>query len=142
MPLTGTWYNELGSTMTLTVTADPINGSIVSGTYVTAVGSAAGTYTLTGITDEGTGDATPNVGFTVSWTNLSGNSNSVTSWSGQLQNINGQDVITTFWLLTTETSVANDWDATNVGQDTFTTTPPTQTQITARLSRGSIPYPR
>jgi hypothetical protein len=66
MPLDGTWYNELHSKMTLSVSEDPNNGSIVTGTYHSKVGDAAGIYVLTGITDQGTGDATPNIGFTVS----------------------------------------------------------------------------
>ena len=141
MPLDGTWYNELNSEMTLSVSEDSSNGSIVTGTYQSKVGDAAGIYTLTGITDEGTGDLTPNIGFAVSWVNpIYGNSNSVTTWSGQVQEINGEEVITTFWLLTQETSPANSWTSTRIGQDTFTRTPPTKEQIAARLGQGSIPY--
>ena len=142
MPLDGTWYNELNSEMILSVSEAPNSGSIVTGTYQSKVGDAAGIYTLTGITDQGTGDATPNLGFTVSWVNPTyGNTNSVTAWSGQLQEIDGEEVITTFWLLTQETTPANNWKSTLVGHDTFTRTPPTKEQIAARISRGSIPYP-
>jgi hypothetical protein len=142
MPLDGIWYNELNSEMSLTVNEDPSNGSIVSGTYTSKVGGAAGQYTLTGITDQGTGDPTPNIGFAVSWVNPNfGNSHSVTTWSGQLQEINGEEVITTFWLLTKEASPTDNWASTLIGQDTFRRTPPTQEQIAARISKGSIPYP-
>jgi hypothetical protein len=90
-------YNELNSVMELSVTEVPNNGSIVAGTYQSQVGAAGGIYTLSGITDEGTGDPTPNIGFAVSWVNPNnGNSNSVPAWSGQLQIINGQEVITVF----------------------------------------------
>ena len=142
MLLDGFWYNELGSVMELSVSENPNGGSIITGTYQSKVGDAAGTYILTGITDEGTGDLTPNIGFAVSWINPTyGNANSVTTWSGQLQEINGESVITTFWLLTQETPPASNWNSTRIGQDTFRKTQPTQAQIATRLSRGSIPYP-
>lgn len=142
MPLDGTWYNELNSVMNLSVEETSNNGSVITGTYQSQVGEAGGIYTLSGITDEGTGDPTPNIGFTVSWVNPSnGNSNSVTAWSGQLQVIDGQEVITAFWLLTQETNPANNWSSTRIGQDVFTRTQPTEAQVKARLSRGSLPHP-
>lgn len=142
MPLDGTWYNELNSVMNLSVQEIPNNGSVIAGTYQSQVGAAGGIYTLSGITDEGTGDPTPNIGFAVSWVNPNnGNSNSVTAWSGQLQVINGEEVITAFWLLTQETNPANNWSSTRIGQDVFTRTQPTEAQVKARLSRGSLPHP-
>lgn len=142
MPLSGTWYNELNSELNLSVEETSNNGSVITGTYQSQVGAAGGIYTLSGITDEGTGDPTPNIGFTVSWVNpANGNSNSVTAWSGQLQVIDGEEVITAFWLLTQETNPANNWSATRIGQDVFTRTPPTEAQVKARLSRGSLPHP-
>lgn len=143
MPLDGTWYNELNSMMQLVVGPYVSNGGTpVTGTYQSQVGDAAGVYTLSGITDQGTGDSTPNVGFSVSWVNPTyGNSNSVTAWSGQLQLINGEEVLTTFWLLTQETNPANNWSATRIGQDVFKRTPPTEEQVAARLKLGQLPHP-
>lgn len=143
MPLGGTWYNELNSVMNLIVGDYVSNGGTpVTGVYQSQVGNAAGTYTLSGITDEGTGDATPNIGFSVSWVNPAfGNSNSVTSWSGQLQIINGEEVLTAFWLLTQETNPANNWSATRIGQDVFRRNPPTEEQVAARLQLGQLSHP-
>jgi len=142
MPLDGTWYNELNSVMNLSVEETSNNGSVITGTYQSQVGASGGIYTLSGITDEGTGDPTPNIGFTVSWVNPSnGNSNSVTAWSGQLQVIDGVEFIIAFWLLTQETNPANNWSSTRIGQDVFTRTQPTAAQVEARLSRGSLPHP-
>lgn len=142
MPLSGTWYNELNSEMHLWVQAVSNGGSLVTGAYMSKVGDAAGTYSLAGMTDEGTGDPTPNVGFSVSWVNDSyGNSNSVTSWSGQLQMIDGEEVLTTFWLLTQETNPSNNWSSTRIGQDVFRRTPPSEEQVAARLKLGALPHP-
>lgn len=142
MPLSGTWYNELNSEMNLHVQAVSNGGSLVTGAYITKVGDAAGIYSLGGMTDEGTGDATPNVGFSVSWANPTyGNSNSVTAWSGQLQVIDGEEVLTTFWLLTQETNPANNWSATRIGQDVFRRKPPTDEQVAARLQLGQLSHP-
>jgi hypothetical protein len=128
--------------MTLGVDEVSDGGSLVTGTYQSKVGDAEGIYTLYGITDEGTGDSTPNIGFTVSWVNPSyGNSNSVTAWSGQLQIIDNEEVMTTLWLLTQETNPTNNWASTRVGQDVFKRNPPTEAQVAARLSRGSLPHP-
>lgn len=143
MPLNGTWYNELNSVMNLIV-GDYVSdgGTPVTGTYMSKVGDAAGMYSLAGMTDEGTGDATPNVGFSVSWVNPTyGNANSVTSWSGQLQIIDGEEVLTTFWLLTQETNPANNWSSTRIGQDVFRRNPPTEEQVAARLKLGALPHP-
>ena len=46
MPVGGTWYNELGSKMVLSV-----EGSQVTGTYHTTVGAAQGAYQLIGSVD-------------------------------------------------------------------------------------------
>lgn len=142
MPISGTWFNELNSAMELSVSESPNGGSVITGIYKSQVGAADGIYNLSGITDEGTGDATPNIGFSVSWVNpTNGNSNSVTSWSGQLQIVNGQEIITAFWLLTQETNPTNNWSATRIGEDVFTRNPPTPEQIESRLSKGSLPHP-
>jgi len=142
MPLSGTWYNELNSAMELNLNRRSNEGSVVTGTYQSRVGDAGGIYFLCGVSDEGTGDTTPNIGFTVSWVNPTyGNSNSVTSWSGQLQVIGGEEVITTFWLLTRETDPVNNWKSTIIGQDVFRRTPPTEAQVIARTSQGSLPHP-
>lgn len=142
MPLSGTWYNELNSVMELRLNEISNNGSVITGTYQSKVGDAGGSYSLVGVSDEGTGDPTPNIGFSVSWVNPTyGNSNSVTSWSGQLQVIGGEEVITTFWLLTRETDPANNWKSTVIGQDVFRRTPPTEAQVVARMSQGSLPHP-
>lgn len=142
MPLSGTWYNELNSVMKLNLNGHSNEGSVVTGTYQSRVGDAGGIYYLYGASDEGTGDTTPNIGFTVSWVNpTKGNSNSVTAWSGQLQIINGQEVLTAFWLLTQETNPANNWSATRIGQDVFRRNPPTEEQVAARLKLGGLPHP-
>jgi hypothetical protein len=136
MSLEGTWYNELGSEMNLQVA-----GIEVTGTYQTAVGDAQGIYQLYGATDSE--PTTPNqaVGFVVAWENEFGSSHSATAWSGQWQLINGQETITTMWLLTSETDPTQDWQSTLVGKDVFTRTQPSQAHIekTARQSAWSHP---
>jgi hypothetical protein len=135
MSLTGTWYNELGSEMELTV-----KDGLVTGTYRTAVGDAKGDYPLAGRADI-TNDTTPNIGFVVSWENQYANADSVTSWSGQYQILNNEEVITTFWLLTMETNPKLNWRSTLIGQDVFKRTRPTNEQINAKLGIGPVSHP-
>jgi len=119
MNLEGVWYNELGSKMQLAV-----NGGSITGTYVTAVGDASGTYPLVGRTETGA-VSSQSVAFVVCWQNSSGNSSSCTAWSGQLQpDASGDDSIATTWLLTADTELSDDWKSTFVGQDVFHRTPP------------------
>lgn len=138
MNIEGIWYNELGSTMVISQVS---NGQIV-GSYATAVSATAcaqGTFDLIGRTDTDNGGE--GVGFVVSWRNANSQCNSVTAWSGQAQNINGQDCIVAFWLLTLESSPDNDWYATHVGQDLFTRMQPSPGSIAnkSKMLRRSHP---
>src|SRR5215831_21398523 len=98
MSIEGVWHNELGSTMDLSERGD---GGL-TGEYNTAVGHACGDYALVGWADPEAGPTGATaVGFTVLWNNEAcGDSHSVTTWSGQLQHVGGEDVILTQWLLT------------------------------------------
>ena len=133
MNLNGTWYNELGSSMTLTV-----NGNSITGTYQTAVGDASGAYDLVGRTDTDN-DASQAIGFVVVWQNQYGSSDSVTTWSGQYQIINGMGTIVTTWLLTQETDPDDDWASTLVNKDIFTRTAPQEEEIQRQVKRGVKP---
>ena len=138
MSIEGTWYNELGSTMTI----DIVTNGQFTGSYQTAVsssGCAQGVFPLVGQTDIDSGGQY--VGFVVLWNNPQSNCNSGTAWSGQLQNINGAATITAFWLLTMEVPPTQEWASTLVGQDTFTQTQPKQEEIAAqsKLRRHSHP---
>jgi len=106
----GNWKNQLGSTMTLIV-----NGQKLSGTYQSTVSGGGGTIRgdLVGFVD---GDL---IAFTVNWTSPA----SLTSWTGQLVNENGRDVIKTLWLLVQNIPDANEptglWQSTFTGSDLF-----------------------
>ena len=136
MGLEGTWYNELGSEMNLQV-----EGNSVSGTYQTAVGDAQGIYNLAGTTDTEPYGQSQAVGFTVAWVNKSGNSHSVTAWSGQLQMIDGQEILTATWLLTQETDPGHDWASTLVGMDVFTRNKPSKTESEKRAKLAPWSHP-
>ena len=138
MNLQGIWYNELGSTMAISA----VNNGQITGTYATAVSATAcaqGTFELSGRTDTDSGGE--GVGFVVSWQNASSHCESVTAWSGQAQNINGQDCILACWLLTVESAPNEDWYATHVGQDVFTRLQPSADSISqkAKMLRRSHP---
>ena len=119
MQLDGKWYNELGSLMDLTV-----DGGLVTGTYHTGVGEATGRYPITGAVDTDPIGHNQAVGLVVVWQNDQGSAHSVTTWSGQLQVIKGQEVLKTTWLLTRETKPDLDWQSTLVGTDIFLRQPP------------------
>lgn len=139
MPIAGTWYNELGSEMNLSQ-----DGASITGTYWTAVGDASSSYQLVGSLDV---DGDPNangqaVAWVVAWNNEDhGSSHSVTAWSGQYQVVNGEEEISTLWLLTQESPSNADWAATTVNQDVFTRNQPSTVQTLASQKRGKIPHP-
>lgn len=138
MELEGTWYNELGSWMTI----NHVSEGGFTGTYNTAVsstGCAEGSFALVGLTD--TDSAGQAVAFTVCWQNNRSDCDSVTAWSGQLQNVNGEDQISTFWLLTVESSPDQDWYATHVGQDVFTRAQPKPADVAKKVQRLPRSHP-
>ena len=130
MNLNGTWYNELGSKMILET-----NGNNIVGTYNTGVGDASGTYKLVGLFNA-SDEPSLSIGWVVVWSNEAGNSESVTSWSGQLQPVDGQDTIVATWLLTSETDSDDDWQSTKVGIDRFTKTALSSDSIALNLKKG------
>jgi hypothetical protein len=136
MTIAGTWYNELGSVMNLNV-----NGSVLSGSYQTAVGNAQGIYALTGGLDSLPFSGEQAAGFVVAWINQYGTSNSVTTWSGQYQVISGVEQIHTLWLLTGETYPQDNWASTLIHNDLFMRTQPSKEQIAEILLRGPAPHP-
>jgi hypothetical protein len=136
MTIEGSWYNELGSTMEIRQ-----EGSTISGTYCTAVGDAEGTYSLLGQINIKPSQGGQAVAWCVVWTNTSGHSDSTTSWCGQYQTVEGIEEISTFWLLTSEQLPANDWRATNIGQDTFSRSKPTPEQMASANKRKATSHP-
>ncbi|MGW3204242.1 avidin/streptavidin family protein [Streptomyces sp. NPDC001135] len=130
--ITGTWYNELGSTFTVTANAD---GSL-TGTYESTVGNAENRYVVTGRYDTAPTDGSgTSLGWTVSWRNDYRNAHSATTWSGQY--VGGSAAhINTQWLLTSGTTPANQWQSTLVGHDEFTKTKPSAAAIAAARKAG------
>ncbi|MFE9122871.1 streptavidin [Streptomyces sp. NPDC007172] len=133
--LTGTWYNELGSTFVVTAAAD---GSL-TGTYESAVGNAENRYVVTGRYDnapatDGSGAA---LGWTVTWKNDFRNAHSTTTWSGQFTGGN-EARINTQWLLTSGTTAANAWKSTLVGHDEFSKTKPSKAAVDAAKKAGAV----
>jgi hypothetical protein len=139
MPLEGTWFNELGSTMTIDAVTP---GQPFTGSYQTAVSTTAcaqGSFQLVGTCDTDT-DGT-SVGFVVAWVNGNSNCHSITAWSGQLQIIGGQEEIVATWLLTMETDPGQDWASTLVGQDVFTRNPVAKETLTLKTQQKRHPHP-
>ncbi len=101
-PLTGTWVNELGSTMQLTLAP----GGSLTGTYQSAVGDTA-PYPL-----RGTATATALV-FTVSFTATG----SIAAWAGHYDEAAGS--IEVLWHLVTQPDPGGLWSATIAGFDSF-----------------------
>ena len=140
MKLEGTWWNELGSKMEIEI--DPADPKTFRGLYHTNVGSAqAKSYPLLGRCDN-RGLQSRMVAFVVAWNadppaaEGASVSPSVTAWSGQLQLVDGSEVITTSWLLDRLTAPLDDWESTLIGMDYFTRTPPTRAQIEAAKKFG------
>ena len=104
----GTWKNELGSTMTLTV-----SGSKVTGTYQSAVsgGSAPVVGELQGWINGAV------ISFAVNW------ENSTTAWVGHHVLEDGAEAIETLWQLATRLQNPDDpndvWESILAGADRF-----------------------
>ena len=113
--LSGTWKNELGSTMTITSVEE---GGVFSGSYQTGVTATANRILpspLSGIQQKAD---QPNFGLTVYWTF----SKTITVFSGQcFVDSNGKEVLKTTWLLRDQVaSEKEDWRATRIGTNVFT----------------------
>ncbi|XP_033115429.1 fibropellin-3-like isoform X2 [Anneissia japonica] len=114
--LQGTWINSHGSEFTLNVTKE---GHLI-GKYMTAVeateGAAGPGYAhILGHASPGGKHRT--FGFTVNWNE----GTSTTSWTGQCFVCDGQEVLKTTWILSSEVATCNEhWLANRVGQDVFT----------------------
>lgn len=134
MGLAGTWYNELGSEMKITV-----DGSLLTGTYRSGVG-AEGTYALTGASDTNpVANQGQSLGFVVAWQNAQHNYNSTTSWSGRYLKTPTHETLVMFWLLSREQPVQ--WEGTLIGEDTFTRVRPSEEIRQRRLAKGAFPHP-
>ncbi|CAB4001749.1 Hypothetical predicted protein [Paramuricea clavata] len=139
LKLPSQWYNELGSTMTLT-SLDPFKGNF-AGKYKSAVGNAGHEYDLVGKFDTHGGT----LGWIVSYQNKYLNAHSTCTWSGHIELSPCKDqrpVILTTWLLTSQTGNKDDWPSTNVGFDTFTEYPPSQEQIEKAKLRRQFSHPK
>ncbi|APU14822.1 MULTISPECIES: avidin/streptavidin family protein [Actinoalloteichus] len=130
--ITGTWYNQLGSTMVITAGTD---GSL-SGTYESAVGNAENTYVLTGRydTDSPTGQGIP-LGWVVAYENTFRNAHSVATWSGQYFD-EAEDRINTQWILTSSSTPANEWSSARLGHDEFSRVEPSPADIERARAAG------
>ena len=136
MSLEGVWYNELKSRMEI-----KIDKGRITGTYESAVGDAEKQYQLVGYIDPDPENVGTAIGWVVAWANGFKNAHSVTVWSGEYQVINGEEVITTEWLLTIETDPDDDWKSTLVGHDVFTRRLPLEETFAKRSKLRAWPHP-
>jgi hypothetical protein len=138
LDLSGTWYNELGSEMILTIDGE---GGL-SGQYKSAVGDAEDFYILAGRYDSsppGDGKGV-SVGWAVTFRNDKRNAHSTATWSGQYFN-EPKEAILTHWLLTSSTTLKNVWMSTHVGHDTFTRNKPADQDKVAKVLALTIDSP-
>lgn len=110
--IAGRWTNEYGSVAEITV-----NGDHLAGTYTSAVG-ADGTGPLSGpISGFVRGDI---VAFSVLWP---ARMRSITSWIGQVVDVNGTTELKTLWHLVVDIPDPDEttglWTTVHTGSDTF-----------------------
>lgn len=128
MDLVGTWYNELGSHITITSAED---GQLI-GEYYDAVGPAKGLYTMYG-RHANNGET---LGWVVNWNHSEGNWHSTSAWSGQYKQAKREIVST--WLLVYP---PDNPISTQVGFDTFTPGPPSAEVKEKALRSGRFSHP-
>lgn len=104
---TGTWVNELQSTMTIAQT-----GNLLTGTYESTV-SADGSSTQGDLQGYADGDL---IAFVVHWQDFQ----AITSWVGQLDPNARTETINTLWQMTSQTPAGDEWASINAGSDFFT----------------------
>lgn len=134
MPISGDWYNELGSMVTLTL--DPKDSRQISGSYKTNVGHATQrTFPLTGRCDDAK-MSDQVVAWVVVWDPPDQGADgqpvrkpSITAWAGQYHVVQEIEFITTTWLLTGMTDPVDDWESTSVSMDIFFRAQPTQQML-------------
>jgi hypothetical protein len=107
----GTWINELGSTMTLSM-----NGDQLTGAYLSQV-SGGGPPAQGNVTGWASGYL---ISVTVDWVGLA----SISSWVGQVVIVDYSEVIATLWQMTMAISPPEQstelWQSVLAGSDTFT----------------------
>ena len=118
MQLAGTWENEHGSIMEIGVEEGRIEGLYKSHTGET------GTYRVVGLADPSPGDESQTFAFVVCWRPLDGQpvesgGHWVSAFVGQLQIIDGEETLSTTWLLTKPTSPEENWTSMLVDQSIF-----------------------
>ena len=118
MQLAGRWENEHGSIMEITVE----NGKI-EGLYSSHTGDT-GTYRVLGLADPNPKDGSQTFAFAVSWHPLDGHDDGagghwVSAFVGQLQVIDGEETLTTMWLLAKPTVPEDNWTSMLVDKSIF-----------------------
>ena len=86
--------------------------------------SDTGTYRVVGLADSQPSDESQTFAFAVSWRPLDGHASGsgehwVSGFVGQLQMINGEETLTTMWLLTKPTGPEENWTSMLVDKSIF-----------------------
>ena len=118
MQLAGVWENEHGSIMKITVEDGRIEGLYSSHTGDT------GTYRVLGLADSEPSDNSQTFAFAVSWRPLDGHAAGsgghwISGFVGQLQMIDGEETLTTMWLLTKPTIPEENWTSMLIDKSIF-----------------------
>ena len=118
MQLAGTWENEHGSIMEITVEDGRIEGIYHSHTGDT------GMYRVVGLADPEPSEGSQTFAFAVSWRPLDGHEAGagehwVSGFVGQLQVIDGEETLTTMWLLVKPTMPEDNWTSMLVDKSIF-----------------------
>ena len=118
-PLNGTWYSSVGSKLDLEINGSELKGKFYStqdpDSYTTVFGSVASV------------DPSPNflpVAFSAAWPAGKDYGPSVTSYTGQYTNENGQEQIQVIFLLANQMESTVLWKSTSIASDVFKRTHP------------------
>ena len=118
MHLAGIWENEHGSIMEIAVEDGRIEGLYTSHT------GESGTYRVVGLADPEPNAKSQTFAFVVCWRPLDGHAvdsggHWVSAFVGQLQSIDGEETLTTTWLLTKPTLPEENWTSMLVDKSIF-----------------------
>lgn len=117
--LDGVWFNEYGSRMEITVDET----GFFSGLYSSHTGDV-GTYRVIGLTDAQCVSGNQGVSISIQWRPVDAVGDDpdwhlVSGMVGQLQSVDGQDVITVNHLLVQETAPGDNWRSTFIDKISF-----------------------
>ena len=117
MSIQGTWHSEVGSVLELEENGNEVTGRLDS------TGDSGAFHEVHGSVDPRTDSNFRPLSFSVAW---EGDFHSVTSYTGQYSNVDGNEQIEVVFLIANATESRVLWKSVGISSDIFTRTQPAE----------------